>query len=171
MKMPADEILIRPLTPDDVQAYRALRLRGIKEAPQSFFTSYEAESSVPLTRMQQRLLQTRFQIVFGAFRQGWLVGMAAFKREPIAVLHDRATIWGVYVAPEARGKNVARDLMSSALDYAAQHPELRRVGLSVNGSNISAKMLYLRLGFVAPPEPAAGRGGAEDHLVYFLAPH
>ncbi|MES2743676.1 MAG: GNAT family N-acetyltransferase [Pseudomonadota bacterium] len=168
MKMPADEILIRPLSPDDVQAYRALRLRGIDESPQAFFTSYQAESSVSRARMQQRLIQTRFQMVFGAFRNGWLVGMAAFKREPIAVVRDRATIWGVYVAPEARGKNVAKDLMLQALEHARAHPELRVVSLSVSGSNISAKMLYLRLGFVPPPE--AGAAGAHDHLVYFLTP-
>ena len=140
-------MLIRPLAPADAEAYRALRLAGIAELPSAFRTTHAAESAQPLARMQQRLLQTPFQRWFGAFHGDALVGIACFKREPIALVHDRATIWGVYVAPLARGAGVARQLMLAALDHAGTIPGLTRIGLSVERSNGAAAALYMSLGF------------------------
>ena len=92
--MPA--IIVRPLTPDDVAAYRALRLAGIAELPAAFCTTHAAESGLPLAQIAQRLRATSHQIIFGAFDKDQLIGIAGLRREPIAVVHDKASLWSVY---------------------------------------------------------------------------
>ncbi len=139
---------IRTLTPADAESYRALRLEGIRAAPGAFWASYEEESAVPIETMQQRLAQTRFQIALGYFHGAQLVGMAALKREPIAKVHHRAQLWGVYVSPAARGGGVARQLVEALIAHARAIPELVQMTLNVQTSNAVAKGLYERLGFV-----------------------
>ncbi|MBJ7313683.1 GNAT family N-acetyltransferase [Rugamonas sp. CCM 8940] len=132
---------------DDVDAFHALRLAGMREKPEAFRTSYAEEAALPPVHRQQRLLHTPHQRMFGAWDGETLVGMVGLKREPIAVRHDRANLWGVYVAPRARGAGVARGLIEAALDYARALPELRRVTLMVNMDNAAARALYAKLGF------------------------
>lgn len=140
-------VRVRALGPIDAVEYRALRLAGIAEMPAAFFTSHAAESALPLAVIQQRLLQTPYQRVFGAFDGARLVGITSFKREPIAVVHDRASIWGVYVAAEARRQGVARQLMLAAAQHARWFPELTHITLKVHQANAAAIALYASLGF------------------------
>ena len=158
-------MLIRPLAPADADAYRALRLAGIAEMPSAFRTTHAAESAQPLSCLQQRLLPTRFQRLFGAFDGGELAGIACFKREPIAVVHECAIIWGVYVTPLARRAGVARQLMLAALAHAATLTELKQLSLSVHPANSAAIALYLSLGFAF-----AQSGADEQGEVQMTAP-
>ena len=114
--MPA--ITVRPLTPDDASAYRALRLAGIAELPAAFCTTHAAESGLPLARIAERLRATSYQIIFGAFDKEQLIGIAGLRREPIAVVHDKASLWSVYVAPQARGRGAGRQLVQAAIAHA-----------------------------------------------------
>jgi len=146
---------VRPLTTDDTPAYRALRLAGISELPATFCTTYALESSLPLAHISQRLQANRHQIIFGAYDGDQLVAMAGLRREPIAVVHDKASIWGVYVAPGARGKGAGWQLLQAAIEYACAIPELALLRLAVAQDNHAALSLYLRCGFTlaegAPP--------------------
>src|SRR5450830_1125027 len=126
---------VRPLNADDTLAYRALRLLGIGELPATFCTTYALESSLPLAQISQRLLVSRYQIIFGVFENDELVAMAGLRREPIAVVHDKASIWGVYVAPDARGKGAGRLLLQAIVKHACAIPELARLRLAVAQDN------------------------------------
>lgn len=145
----AAALQVRALTPGDAEAYRALRLAGIREMPAAFATSHAAESALPLGRLQQRLQHTRDQRIFGGFGGDGarLLGMAGFKREPIAVVHDRASLWGVYIAAEARRQGLARQLLLAALAHARTFPELSQLSLKVRRDNTAAIALYRGLGF------------------------
>ena len=151
--MPA--ITIRPLAPDDVAAYRALRLAGIAELPATFCTTHAAESGLPLAQIAQRLHVTSHQIIFGAFDKEQLIAIAGLRREPIAVVHDRASLWGVYVAPQARGRGAGRQLVQAAIAHACAIPELGRVRLAVAQDNHAALTLYLACGFTLEDCPAS----------------
>ena len=152
--MPA--ITIRPLAPDDVAAYRALRLAGIAELPAAFCTTHAAESGLPLAQIAQRLRATSHQIIFGTFDGARLTGIAGLRREAIAVVHDKASLWGVYVAPSARGHGAGRQLVQAAIAHACAIPELARVRLAVAPDNHAALSLYLGCGFVLAGEAASG---------------
>jgi ribosomal protein S18 acetylase RimI-like enzyme len=141
-------MLIRRLAPDDVHDYRALRLAGIAEAPSSFWASHAEEEAVPLELMRQRLEQTPYQAIFGAYDGAQLVATAGFKREHIAKIDHRGNIWGVYVAPAARGTGLSRKLMEALIAHARTIPGLIQITLCVRTSNDVAKALYCRLGFV-----------------------
>ena len=151
--MPAPTV--RPLTPDDAPAYRMLRLAGIAESPGAFCTTQAAESAVPLAQMAQRLRSTPHQIMFGTFEDGRLIAIAGLRREPIADVHDKASLWGVYVTPPARGRGVARQLVQAAIAHACGVPELARVRLAVAQDNHAALSLYLGCGFVLAGEAAS----------------
>ena len=146
--MPALHPLVRPLTADDAPAYRALRLAGIAELPSAFCTTHALESSLPMAQMRQRLQPTPLQIIFGIFDDAQLIAIAGLRREAIAVVHDKASLWGVYVAPHARGQGLGRQLVQAAIAHACTIPELATVRLAVAQDNQAALTLYLACGFV-----------------------
>ncbi|MGK5046261.1 N-acetyltransferase family protein [Janthinobacterium sp. GB4P2] len=151
--MPA--ITVRLLTPDDACAYRALRLAGIAELPAAFCTTHAAESDLPLAQIAKRLRATSHQIIFGAFNEKQLIAIAGLRREPIAVVHDKASLWGVYVAPQARGRGAGRRLVQVAIAHACAIPELSHVRLAVAQDNHAALTLYLGCGFTLADGPAS----------------
>lgn len=159
---------IRVLYPTDVAAYRALRLAAIAAAPAEFATTHAAESAIALNRLQQRLVHTPFQRVLGAFDGERLVGMVSVKREPIALVHDRAHLWGVYVLPEARRQGLGRALLEAALAYVASVAELKRVTLMVGLDNHGAKALYRTFGFAAVETDSAATAPAEEQMLLVL---
>ncbi|MGK5079541.1 GNAT family N-acetyltransferase [Janthinobacterium sp. HLX7-2] len=147
---------VRSLTQDDAPAYRALRLAGIAELPMAFCTTHAAESALPLAQIAQRLRATPHQIIFGTFDATQLIAIAGLRREPIAVVHDKASLWGVYVAPLARGTGAGRQLVRAAIAHACGVPQLARVRLAVAHDNHAALALYLGCGFVLADEAASG---------------
>jgi len=72
----------------------------------------------------------------GAFNRSELVGTAGFYREQRSRRRHKGHVWGVFVAPEHRGKGVARAL-----------PGLQSVVLSVATTQEAARRLYLSSGF------------------------
>ena len=151
--MPATTV--RPLTQDDAPAYRALRLAGIAELPAAFCTTHAAESALPLAQIARRLHASTHQIIFGTFDATQLIAIAGLRREPIAVVHDKASLWGVYVAPQARGSGEGRQLVRAAIAHACSIAELARVRLAVAQDNDAALPLYLACGFTLEDCPAS----------------
>jgi GNAT superfamily N-acetyltransferase len=72
--------------------------------------------------MAQRLRAGPHQIIFGTFDGARLTGIAGLRREAIAVVHDKASLWGVYVA-SARGHGTGRQLVQAAIAHACAIPE------------------------------------------------
>jgi ribosomal protein S18 acetylase RimI-like enzyme len=129
---------IRLLLPADADAYRALRLRGLRECPTAFASSPDEEDAgIPP------------DATFGALRGGALAGIASIGREAPRKLAHKALLWGVYVAPEQRRGGVARSLVAHALAHAFAMPGVRQVNLSVNAANAPAIALYEAAGFRA----------------------
>jgi RimJ/RimL family protein N-acetyltransferase len=140
---------IRRLNTSDASAFQSLRLVGLREAPTAFGSSYAEEKDRPTSVVASQLEQQIDQAVFGAFLEESLVGVVALGRERMNNLAHKGFVWGMYVAPEARGKGVGRALLEQVLAFAASVPGLKQVNLSVNGSNAVAVSLYQSLGFRA----------------------
>ena len=60
---------------------------------------------------------------------------------------DRAGLFGMWVAPTARGLGIGRALVGASVEYA-KTLGVREVVLQVTEGNDKAKNLYLRAGFV-----------------------
>jgi RimJ/RimL family protein N-acetyltransferase len=137
------EIYVRQLTPGDAASYRGIRLAGLKESPEAFGSTFEAEFTRPLAWFFDRLNSSE---VFGAFRDAEVLGVAGLAiREGEKEAH-KGLLWGMYVRPEARGAGIARRLVEVVITHARQRVEL--IQLSVVAGNEQARQLYARLGFV-----------------------
>ena len=110
---------IRALTPLDASAFQSLRLRALRECPEAFSSSHEEEVGTPLEEIERRLQASADSAIFGAFDGPKLCALVGLQRETRAKLAHKSFIWGVYVAPEARGRGVAGQALQHALRYAA----------------------------------------------------
>lgn len=165
---------IRRLTPEDAPPFRTLRLSALLGEPTAFGSSYEEEAAFSSEVFADRLAEHPDQGIFGAFDDAArLIGMVALRRERMHKLRHKGMIFGMYVAPEARGTGVGRELLLHALALARSVPELLQVNLSVNAANVPAIALYESLGFERfGREPGAMKIGdvLHDELHMFWRP-
>lgn len=140
-------MLIRRLSPSDVTDYRRLRLRGLRESPAAFGSSYSEEVRQPLKAFGSRVKQTNFNWAFGAFEGDRLVAVLNLSREERRKLRHRASIFGMYVTREFRRKGIGRALLEQAIETSRKLRGLRQIGLTVVESNRSAVRLYKAFGF------------------------
>ena len=141
--MSAADLQIRLLTPGDAASYRAIRLAGLKDTPEAFGSTFEAEAAKPLAWFFDRLTASQ---IFGAFGGSELLGVAGFAVREGAKEAHKGLLWGMYVRPDARKSGVGRRLVEAVIDFARQHVEILQ--LSVVSDNEPARGLYARLGFL-----------------------
>ncbi len=139
---------IRRLDTPDAAAFQALRLAALRTTPEAFGSSYEEEKDDALEAVAARIAPRPGRAVFGAFDGDVLVGVAGLAREPTLRKRHKAFVWGMYVAPSARGHGLARGLMLAALGLARETDGVAKVTLSVDAANVPAIALYESLGFV-----------------------
>ncbi|MBC7772560.1 MAG: N-acetyltransferase [Pyrinomonadaceae bacterium] len=100
-----------------------------------------------------------------------VLAAAGVVREAKAKRRHIATMWGVYVAPEARGRGFGRAVVAGAVEAAKSvyKPAVGAIELSVSEHALAARRLYESLGFTAwGIEPDAlrveGKSYAEIHM-------
>ena len=136
---------IRRLTIEDAAAYRALRLRSFREHPEAFTTSYEELERQAPADTEKRMTAPHIKL-WGAFDGGRLCGYVGLDRETRAKSRHKATLVGMYVAPEAAGRGIGRALVDVLL-AEARADGLELVVLTVTDGNANAAQLYERCGF------------------------
>ena len=138
---------IRNLTADDLDEFWPLRLRALREEPASFGATYEEEAAHDAAIAASRLASLSIdRFILGDF-DPVLVGVVGFVRETSAKTRHKGVLWGLYVAPEARGRGIARALSIALLDRAGALPGLEQVNLTVTSANEAARALYTSLWF------------------------
>jgi RimJ/RimL family protein N-acetyltransferase len=165
------DLEIRPLVPADAALYRAMRLRGLREHPEAFTSSYEEDSQQPLQVAEMRLASQRTSF-WGAFRGRELCGAVGLEREGRAKVLHRAKVVGMYVIPEAAGQGAGAQLLQALLG-GARAEGLQSLVLTVTDGNDAARRLYERCGFRSfGIEPRAIKVGphyyAKNHMVLDL---
>ena len=167
---------IRILKPNDARKYWDLRLRMLREEPNAFGASYEEALETSFEEIAQRFQDrwtTEENFIVGAFADDQLVGVVGFYRQDGLKSRHKGTIWGMYVAPEARGQGIGRTLLSEAIAHAKMLSGLEQIGLSVVTEKRAARNLYRSLGFnVYGLESRALKLGEqyldEEHMVLWL---
>lgn len=163
-------ITIRLLAPGDADSFKSLRLAAVDNSPTSIWPTREEEEARTTEQTAARIQSTGTQAVFGAFAGAALVGITGVRREPLAQVRHKATIWGVFVEPRYRGKGIAQALLAAATTHASRDWDSVQLMLCVNAENLAAKKLYASHGFVTfGVEPCAmqvdGRFHDEEHMV------
>lgn len=135
---------INRLRGGDAECYRELRLEGLLNNPQAFGASWADEARQDVERFAHKLEEG---LIFGARSKGdfRLIGSAAIRIPTADKLKHKATLWGVYVRPEARGLGLGAALLTYVLDFAFTRVE--EVTLVVGAENVSALAMYRRAGF------------------------
>ena len=142
------EMPIRTLTASDAEAFRTLRLEGLRTNPESFGAHVDDEEKLPLAEFARRITPSDEAWVLGAFdEQGMLRGTMGWYRERGAKRAHKSMIWGVYVQASHRRKGYGAALLSALLQRVDAVPGLRRVELHVWSQNAAAKSLYAKFGF------------------------
>jgi ribosomal protein S18 acetylase RimI-like enzyme len=131
-------VTIEPLTPDDWQTLRDLRLRAMLTDPDSFGSTWDDEQDGDEPWWRTWLAEQHWFVARGdaANPVGMVVAVPPKGGEPF-------TLNGLWVAPEARGSGRAGALARRVIDEAGD----RGVVLTVVDGNTAARNLFTGLGF------------------------
>lgn len=142
----------RETEPGEWQALRAFRLRALASDPLAFGATLGEEEAKPDAWWQAAAEGAPDRAVLVAQDEGegaWL-GMCG-----IVTKERAADLWGMWVAPEARGRGVARVLLEAAVERA-RRAGAHELALWVNVAQRDAVRVYEREGFA--PSGLAQRG-------------
>lgn len=174
--MSVSTIRIATITPETFPTWRTLRLRALKDHPDAFGASWEWYAGLPEAESQAHFSsrQDPRNQVWGAFAEdSRLLGTVGLFCDDGPKTSHRAHIWGMYVAPEARGQRVGERLITEAIAFARSIDGILQIHLAVTSHNASARRLYERMGFtIYGREPRVlivdGVGYDEDLMVLML---
>ena len=169
-------MLIRVLGAADAAAFQALRLAALRDTPEAFGSTYEEEVATPIPTVASRLgdaaASSSFVLGAAAEHEHPLVGMAACFRQTAQKERHRATVGGMYVATESRGRGLGGELLDAVVARARQWEGLEQLVLTVVPESAAARALYVSRGFrhfgVAPD--ALKQGGRYYDLEYLWLP-
>lgn len=167
-------MLLRRLDPLDAALYSAFRLRGLRDHPEAFTSSFEEEDPRPLADTERRLSGESQARLWGAFEDGQLAGVFGFDRETRVKNRHKATLIGMLVAPQFTGRGIGHALVEAVMQDARE-AGISLLVLTVTEGNASARALYVRAGFqTIGIEPdairVAGKSFGKEHLFFHLDP-
>lgn len=149
--------VIRKLSPDDADAFRTLRLEGLRVAPSAFGRSFD--SYLKVTPAEVRLqIESDPGFIVGAFDDhNQLAGVIGVTFDPMQEKRrHRAMVRGVYVDLRARGYRLGYRMLEQAISWAQDLSGVEALNLTVNAENQHAIAVYEALGFrVWGKEPRA----------------
>ena len=133
---------IRHLSLDDLDIYKSIRIEALNNAPYAFASSVEEEQGDPDHFFNQRRQKAP---ILGFFLDEELAGIAGYVIQKGIKKRHKAFIWGVYVRPECRGKNISRKMLEEIISENPSH--VVQVCLDVESNNVPARTTYESLGF------------------------
>lgn len=140
--------MIRPIGPDDLDAYIALRQRALRECPLAFSASPESDFASSRESLAPSVARAPEWMLFGAFDGDALAGAVGMFRARHPKSAHRMQLWGMYVEPAARGRGFGAALLDAAIAHARALGDVATIDLSVTSAADAARRLYERAGFV-----------------------
>jgi ribosomal protein S18 acetylase RimI-like enzyme len=136
------------LQPSDAPQYRELMLQAYELAADAFTTTAQERQSEPESFWVKRIADPQgLGVAFGAFEGQALVGTVALEFSAKPKTRHKATVIGMYVAPEARRSGAGRALLAAAIAYAKAREGTLQLTLTVTEGNAHAIDLYASAGF------------------------
>lgn len=127
----------------DAALFREIRLEALRDNPEAFGSTFEAENAQPLTWFSDRLGRSN---LFGAFHGSELVGIAGLVIGEGRKEAHKGLLVGMYVRPGSRKSGVGHLLVETIIEFARERVEL--IQLAVVSDNQRARRLYAGLGFL-----------------------
>ncbi|PNP50034.1 hypothetical protein THARTR1_09257 [Trichoderma harzianum] len=143
---------LRIVSADDWEAWKAVRLRALADAPDAFGSGFNDWANAPESRWRSRLSirnaidLVSYQIDVTASERA--VGMAT----GVPTGNGGAEIISMWVDPNFRGRGLASSLIGKIASWAVQSGfiELR---LAVRPDNATARLVYQHNSFIISDEP------------------
>ena len=132
---------IQRLTPGEGGRLKGIRLRSLRDAPDSFGSTFEEKSALPDESWRKQLVDLA---TFVAVLEGGDVGIV--RGSKCEETPGAAILISMWVAPEARGKGAGEALIDALVDWARSEGFVQLV-LDVGDDNGPAIALYSRKGF------------------------
>ena len=114
------DITVRALGEDEWEQYRSVRLSALEESPEAFVASADEERAFDEDLWRTRMRRSQRLV---AEQQGEPVGVASIGQAQQDGERDNekvAELFGLWVAPTARGTGVATQLVQAGADAARQ---------------------------------------------------
>jgi ribosomal protein S18 acetylase RimI-like enzyme len=159
-----EPVAVVRLDPDEWEAYKALRLESLQDAPQAFGSTYDTNLARSETYWRGRLVEAqigeRGWLLFARI-DGQLVGMiGAYPTDEPAVVEIIST----YVTPAYRDRGIAHTLMDVLLETLTQTGQFKRATLDVNRQQVAAVRLYERCGFESVRTQSVQMGDGQTYM-------
>ena len=162
-------VTIRPIRPDEWRRWRETRLRMLRDDADFFATRYEDMVREPDSTWREWVAEaaageekTLFVAEDG---DAWLGVVGAFVR----INSREVQLISMWVAPEARGRGVARDLIRAVASWTLGRGSARVV-LFVQEANTPARQLYERAGFSLTGDLDPASAGRSAFKLILAAP-
>lgn len=148
-----EPMLIRPVQMSDVDAFRDMRLEAVRDYPLAFTADLAETSARPIEWWRDLVARNTgdgaasvIMVADAGEGAGELAGMAGLFSPSQPKLAHAATIWGVYVRPVYRGRDIGEQLLRACIEWA-RAKDFATVKLSVVEGNHVARRCYERTGF------------------------
>lgn len=159
------DITVRALGEDEWEQYRSVRLSALEESPEAFVASAEDESAFEEDLWRDRMRRSQRLL---AEQDGAPVGVASIGQARQTGERDNdkvAELFGLWVAPPARGTGVATQLVQAGADAAR---EQGRSHLAYWVSTDNGRAVAFASGFGFRPtdsrRPMRVKGADEDEV-------
>lgn len=142
-------IVIREIVEEDAAAYNAYR-RRIADEPQNTILHAAGEYTRTVDEERQILMAVTAsanQKIYVAVHDHRVIGKCVCRGGTIFATRHVIEL-GLDVDRDYRGQRIGATLLGRMIDWAGQHPDIRRIELTVFAHNRRAINLYLKSGFV-----------------------
>ena len=138
----ADEISIRPIELRDIEQFRQVTNRVMRERRYlAFVEGFPLDEAAAFVARNLRLGNPQWVAEHG----GRIVGWCDIRRSTVPV-HEHVGHLGMGLLPRYRGRGIGERLIRATID-AARAAGFERIELNVYGRNARAAALYRKVGF------------------------
>ena len=162
-------VSIKKISENDWQKFSLVRLKALETDPKVFGSSYEIESLFTEEDWRSRL-RAKDNAVFLLYDDETPIGMTAVSVDRNDSSGKTALLWGSWLAPEYRGKNLSDLMYKARIDWAKAQPAVEKIIVSHRATNFSSKYANQQHGFIETSrnEKIWHDGAAEDEIFYEL---
>ena len=135
--------MIKRIDQNNFLEYKKIRLEALINSPDSFLSNFQLEQNFSTQDWIEKL---NHNYIFGYFIDNQIVACVGLNLETNPKTKHTATLFGMYILPNNRGKNIANELLNHVKKIAKDHG-VSQLYLGCNAENIIAVKFYKKSGF------------------------
>ncbi len=160
-------ISIKQINIDDWEDFREIRLKALKSDPKVFGSHFDREKTYSKQDWKE-WVGAKGQAIFFIYDDKKIIGMTGIYIPQDTVEKTTAVLWGSWLKPKYRRNGISNLMYETRIEWAKQHPELKRIEVSHRESNVASKYANQKHGFkLLKEEDKEWHGGIEEKDVIY----